>query len=97
MEAALPDWEEAALPDWEEAALPDWEEAVLPDWEGVASAMAGVDRRTKLIEQHMSGHTAIPTCPAAIAERLVVASREPGAVVSGQIPTQVPGHPRGWR
>jgi hypothetical protein len=25
--------------------------------------MAGVDRRTKLLEQHVSGHSAIPMCP----------------------------------
>ena len=51
--------------------------------------MAGVDRRTKLIEQQVSGHPAISTCPAATAERLVAASLEPGAVVSAQIPTQL--------
>ena len=91
------DWEEVALLDWEEAALLDWEEVALPDWEEVASAMAsavasavaGVDRRTKLIEQQVSGHPAIPMCPAATAERLVAASLEPGAVVSAQIPTQL--------
>ncbi len=87
------DWEEVALLDWEEAALLDWEEVALPDWEEVASAMAsavaGGDRRTKLIEQQVSGHPAIPMCPAATAERLVAASLEPGAVVSAQIPTQL--------
>jgi hypothetical protein len=51
--------------------------------------MAGVDRRTKLLEQHVSGHSAHSHGPAAIAERLVVASLEPGAVVSSQIPTQL--------
>ena len=97
-EVALLDWEEAALLDWEEAALPDWEEVALPDWEEVASAMAaavaGVDRRTKLIEQQVSGHPAISTCPAATAERLVAASLEPGAVMSAR---RNSCHPHSWR
>jgi hypothetical protein len=48
----------------------------------MAVAVAGVNRRTKLIKQQVSGRPAVSTCPAATAERLVAASLEPGAVVA---------------
>jgi hypothetical protein len=100
-EEALPDWEEEALPDWEVAALLDWEEAALPDWEVASAVAAGInggkahwgwpraamDRRAKLIDPQASSHPAIPTCPAATAERLVAVLLEPAdarpALMSG--------------